>query len=171
MLQFSFQVEAWDVHVKNWVSPDDAAGYVHSSLFHTEYLRTPDELKNNPYPWNLHTLCSPTFKKSGRTYTFVKDTKRKGEKIKCRVLHRKEASLDDGDETSPYLYTVEVQQGDETIVVDDFPRLDYGIDLYDKAYSPMWHMEQAFRHKMFIPDDIFPESWMNLPSSGDNSSP
>lgn len=71
-----------------------------------------------------------------------------------------------------YLYEVELTlpsrgSGTDTteekkVVVRDFPRHEGGIQLYDKAFSPSWHLPQAFRHKIYIPDDIFPESWMNV---------
>ena len=71
----------------------------------------------------------------------------------------------DSDERkkSEYLYTVEIEHGEKKVIVRDVPRDDNGVELVDKAYSQMWHMKNAFRNKMYIPDDMFPESWMNLP--------
>ena len=150
-----FQVEAWEAHVKNWVPPKDAEGYVHSSVYQIDYLKTPEEQKNDPYPWNLHTLCTNSFDKAGGgRYAYVKTRRKNKERLPCRVLERAES---DGE----YRYTVEVDRPDGKVVVNGFPWHNNGIDLYDKAYSPMWHMEQAFRHKMYIPDDMFPENWMN----------
>jgi hypothetical protein len=142
--------------VKNWVPPKDADGYVHSSLFNLEYLKMPEEQRSDPYPWNLHTLCTNSFKKTGAgRYRYMKPGQKHKEKVPCRVVERVGSN-------SVYLYTVELDHPDEgRIVVHDYPRQDYGVDLYDKAYSPMWHMENAFRHKMYIPDDMFPEHWMN----------
>jgi hypothetical protein len=66
-----------------------------------------------------------------------------------------------GGQRDKFVYTVEIDLPSETIIAKGFPRQEDGIDLYDKAYSQMWHMEDAFRHKMYIPDDMFPETWMN----------
>jgi len=38
-----------------------------------------------------------------------------------------------------------------------------GIALYDKAFSSDWHMPNAFRHYIAIPDDVIPEAWLNGP--------
>ena len=78
--------------------------------------------------------------------------------LPCRVLER--VSKDDDDDES-YVYTVELQMTDDDVVVaHGYPHDDSGVQLYDKAYSPMWHMKETFRHKMYVPDDIFPEGWM-----------
>jgi hypothetical protein len=155
------QVKAWEEHVANWIPPEDAEGYVHSSNFETTFLRTLEELKTNPYPWNLHTLCSHSYKSSGYdgSYTYSRLPKSKDKhRSPCRVLERLELK---GSQKDTFLYTVEIDLPDETIVIKGFPQQEDGIELYDKAYSQMWHMENAFRHQMYIPDDMFPASWMN----------
>jgi hypothetical protein len=160
------QVKAWENHVDQWKPPKDEEGYVHSSLFNVEYLRTERELETNPYPWNLHTLCGSSFQKVGNDFTFAKSTRKSGEKFFCTVLERKEiveSLVSHSRNASKYLYTVEVDHKGEKIVIHDVPREENGVEIVDKAYSQMWHMENAFRCKMYIPDDIFPISWMNLP--------
>ncbi|KAL3907151.1 MAG: hypothetical protein SGILL_008986, partial [Bacillariaceae sp.] len=147
-------VEAWENHVKTWVPPKDADGYTHTTKYQLERLKTPEEQKNDPYPWNLNPLCIDSFDKTGGgRYEYVKSKTKKW--LPCRVLERVESP------GGSYLYTAEVDHPDGKVVVHGFPWHGTGIDLYDKAYSPMWHMEQAFRHKMYIPDDMFPENWMN----------
>ncbi|VEU38802.1 unnamed protein product [Pseudo-nitzschia multistriata] len=155
--------QAWKDHVASWTPPENAEEYVHSSKFETDYLRTPDELLEEPYPWNLHTLCTEYYTKkpgdleNSYSSTFVSD--RAEQLLPCRVLDR--ISLEDDDEEEDYLYTVEIQTSENSVVVvHDYPRSDNGIQLYDKAYSPMWHMKEAFRHKIAVPDDVFPENWM-----------
>merc|ERR1711865_681659 len=75
-----------------------------------------------------------------------------------------------------YVYTVEIEVPDfgrddndddedhataptRLVVVHGYPQQDDGIALYDKAYSQHWHMKEAFRHKLAIPDDMMPVSW------------
>ena len=78
------------------------------------------------------------------------------ELLPCEVVGR----VKEGDE---YKYTVEIHEAeDQVVTVTGYPRNEHGVELYDKAYSPMWHMKEAFRHKLFVPDDVFPENWMNL---------
>jgi SET domain len=38
-----------------------------------------------------------------------------------------------------------------------------GIGIYDKAFSTDWHLHNAFRHEIMIPDDMMPKSWQNGP--------
>jgi hypothetical protein len=45
-------------------------------------------------------------------------------------------------------------------IVKDVPR--YAIRLTDKMYSTDQHLENAFRHEINIPDDIFPSQWKDL---------
>jgi len=150
--------KAWKEHVANWVPPVRAEGYVHSSKFKTVYLRTPTELTKAPYPWNLLTLCTDVYETDtkGTSHTYVKSQDFEPlQLLPCRVLKR--TSKPGGE----YVYTVELQEGeDEKVVVRGYPRGQDGINLYDKAYSTMWHMKEAFRHKIAIPDDIFPTNWM-----------
>jgi len=153
--------KAWKEHAANWVPPEDTEGYIHSSNFDTDYLRTPDEVEEEPYPWNLHTLCTDYYTKDfpsphGDSYIYESSVVNDENKYRfpCEVLER-------FPEEDSYVYTVELQLSDtETIIARGFPNDENGVELYDKAYSQMWHMKEAFRNKMYIPDDIFPESWM-----------
>jgi len=153
---------AWKEHVANWVPPEDAEGYVHSTKFETKYLRTLEELAEEEYPWNLHTLCTEMYAKRDGINTYVESyTKEEDEGtltelLPCVIVGR----VEEGDE---YKYTVEIHEAeDQVVTVTGYPRNEHGVELYDKAYSPMWHMKEAFRHKLFVPDDVFPENWMNL---------
>jgi SET domain len=38
-----------------------------------------------------------------------------------------------------------------------------GIGIYDRAFSTDWHLPNAFRHEIMIPDDMMPGSWQNGP--------
>jgi len=151
--------KAWKEHVANWVPPEDADGYVHSTKFEREYYRTPEELEEEPYPWNLHTLCTDfyTIPEDEEIGVYTKPYNNEGisNLLPCRVLER-------FFEDEKYTYTVELQMSEEDVViVQGFPQDPEGVFIYDKAYSPMWHMKEAFRHKLFVPDDVFPENWMN----------
>jgi hypothetical protein len=46
-------------------------------------------------------------------------------------------------------------------IVSGIPRT--AIILTNKKYSSDQHLPNAFRHEIGIPDEIFPEQWMNLP--------
>jgi hypothetical protein len=163
---FLNQVIAWEKHVDQWKPPQNEEGYIHSSLFNVEYLRTERELETHPYPWNLLTLCSDSFTKKGNIFKYSNSTRKSGEKFPCIVLERKKVHETHDSDTalvSMYLYTVEVDHKGKKFVIHNVPREENGVELVDKAYSQMWHMKNAFRNKMYIPDDIFPPSWINLP--------
>jgi hypothetical protein len=148
--------KAWKKHVANWVAPEDAYGYVHSSKFETEHLRTPEELLEEPYPWNLHTLCTDFYTEDENVniYTSPVENADSANLLPCRVVERVQENED-------YVYVVELQMTEDNVVIaHGYPRDIKGIQLYDKAYSPMWHMKEAFRHKLYVPDDIFPKTWM-----------
>lgn len=110
----------------------------------------------------MHTLCTESYASRDGINTYVESyTEEENEHtsielLPCEVVGR----VKEGDE---YKYTVEIHEAqDQVVTVTGYPRNKYGVELYDKAYSPMWHMKEAFRHKLFIPDDVFPENWMNL---------
>ena len=46
------------------------------------------------------------------------------------------------------------------ILVHNVPKV--GVDLYDKLQSGDWHLRQAFRHPMKIPDHVMRENWKNV---------
>ena len=142
---------AWDEHVASWIPPSDASEYVHSTKYNILHLKTPSERISDPYPPNLHTLCSASFRKVGERYVYLSVLREMDERFYCNVTHRT------GD-----LYTVEMELEDGRVVIVENVSRPQGVDLYDKVYSQDWHQHQAFRHKIGIPDDIFPEAWKNL---------
>jgi hypothetical protein len=150
---------AWDQHVKEWVAPKDASSYVHSTQFVQEYFRTVSE---EPYPPNLHTMCFESYRKDADTglYNFlpVEDDDQHVGRVYCKVLKRSEHGAD----SPPALYTYVVEMAlDDGEIVTVHEMTKVGLFLYDKVYSGDWHLPNAFRHKMYIPDDVFPELWMN----------
>jgi hypothetical protein len=161
---------AWDHHVATWTPPPDAERYVHSSHFlPVEYFRTQHELQSNPYPPNLHTMCLESYRKndSSGTYQFVPVLRPNHRRVYCTVLMRKqELQQEGGAGDAVYTYTVQLElsnagRSDESTIVVHGVTTD-GLFLYDKAYTNDWHLQNAFRHTMMIPDEIFPESWKNL---------
>lgn len=123
-----------------------------------KYLRTVDELEEDPYPWNLHTLCTDSYAVRNEISVFVESyfDSDAAKVLPCSVLERQEVG-------GNYTYTIEIQfSEDDTEIVDGYIRGENGVDIYNIAYSSMWHMKEAFRHKMAVPDDIFPESWKTV---------
>jgi hypothetical protein len=156
--------EAWNNHVQKWTPPVGAAEYVHTSEWKKEpYFRTNKELVSNPYPPNFIMMCQESFHVGpGGVYEWVPVLRQGPERVYCTVLERSESTSTTPSASTVYSYTVsmKVADGDE-IQVQGVP--ESGIFLYDKAFSADWHLSNAFRHPIAIPDDILPVSWMNLP--------
>lgn len=146
---------AWDEHVKNWEAPEGARDYVHTTDWpEDEPLRTLEELETKPYPPHFITMCHESYSvdKDG-DYAWLQPLRTGSDRIYCDVTERS-----DGADT---VYTVDMHLSNgETITVHDVER--EGLFLYDEAFSADWHLPNAFRHSIAIPDDIMPATWMNL---------
>lgn len=142
---------AWDQHVANWQRPPDAETYVHSTKYKIDLLKTPSERKDDPYPPNLETVCAESYRVQGTKYVHVPVLRNWKVYVPCEVV----------DRTTAGKYVVKLL-GDSTITIYNVPYDGKALVLVDKAYSQDWHLPQAFRHKIGIPDDIFPEVWKNL---------
>jgi hypothetical protein len=149
---------AWDEHVKHWQAPEDVNDYIHSSRYQVDQLKTPAELRKDPYPSNLVTVCAESFRSQGEKYVFVPVLRDWKVYVPCEV-----ASRSYGDRYAVKLTTngSSSSAGGETITVYNVP-YPQGILLVDRAYSQDWHLPNAFRHKLMIPDDMFPSSWRNV---------
>jgi hypothetical protein len=151
---------AWEEHVKNWKPIDNAETYVHSTEWTEPYLRTFEELKTNPYPDNLHTMCVESYaggEKGGYAFTPIlhETTFRKY----CDVTARR------ADGQGGYFYDIDLkldEDDDESWVL--VKNVDAtGVQLYDKPFTQDWHMPNTFRHEIAIPDDVIPPTWLNGP--------
>lgn len=148
-------IAAWDEHVKNWKPLPNSEKYVHSTAWTEPHLRTLEELSDNPYPPNLHTLCRESYKQEGDTNIFVPVLRAQDDRRYCDVLER--TPLPGG---KSYKYTVKMYIGDSDIVIVEGVT-NKGVAIYDKLQSADWHLPNSFRHPMAIPDDVLPESWRN----------
>lgn len=97
-------------------------------------------------------------------------------KFPCKIFHRSEETVFDengnnfGHSYSAVLLTEdEVPENmwaeitipqNEKHVIYEIPRV--AITVRDKMYSKNEFLNGSFRHAMMIPDDIFPEAWINL---------
>jgi len=174
---------AWQQHVAEWTPLEGAEEYQHSSDYEWEYLKTRAELEDEPYPPNLQTMCIASYKLSedkDDTYVFVPLLKETTYRWYCHVVDRQEVvtTSDDGEDTKNYTYTVELyittvtesedeeeepaqEEGGEWITIEGYT--PDAISLHDKAFSTDWHLPNAFRHPIAIPDSVMPSAWQNGP--------
>eukprot|EP00934_Nitzschia_sp_Nitz4_P000758 Nitzschia sp. Nitz4//scaffold99_size76975//45278//47195//NITZ4_005578-RA/size76975-processed-gene-0.48-mRNA-1//-1//CDS//3329560856//758//frame0 len=140
---------AWDQHVANWVPPEDTNSYAHSSNYSVDMFKTIQEEEAQPYPPNLAVVCTESYRKEGPRYVWLPVLRDWHYYVPCDVLEH------DGDR-----YTVRFQSNGENVTVYGVPGHE-GIHLVDQAFSQDWHLPQAFRHQIGIPEDMFPSSWIN----------
>lgn len=181
-------VRAYEHHVEQWEPVPGAHAYAPSYVYDDviKTLRTEKELKDHPYPDNIFTSCYYRYsdnkseaeqqqleveqeqqQQKTRTVTAFRWRRTRGlleprNLRPCSVLQRNE-----GDGT----FTVRIRNryglaAEERLprgalhIVTHVPR--YAIRFSDKIYTTDQHLENAFRHEIGIPDDIFPEKWKDL---------
>jgi hypothetical protein len=176
--------EAWAEHLLSWKplpgSETYAPSYVQDDAIKS--LRLDSELKLHPYPNNVLTSClyrytgnvgkleAPTATSKTDVVATVQWNMTKGlfQPINlrpCRVLERRH------DKRKGTLFTVQIhnrfglpesQRIPKGIVhvVTDLPRR--AIRFSDKIFTTDQHLENAFRHEIGIPEEIFPLKWMDF---------
>jgi hypothetical protein len=145
---------AWDEHVRTWEPPPGADKYVHASEWRGPLLTEAEE-KETPYPPNLMTLCTESYSRDeSGGFVFVPALRETAVRVHCSVVDRTQ------NEGGEYTYTVRYRRDrNDTLIVKNVPK--DGVELVDRLKTADWHMQNAFRHEIMIPDDIFPESWKN----------
>jgi SET domain len=157
---------AWEKHVASWKPVENATNYVHSTLWNETFFRTAEELKTNPYPPNLMTMCIESYSTDAEgKHVWLHVLRSSSYRVYCKVLERTQDELESSDEEEEevvYHYTVELELDDGSTVTVESVSSD-GIFLYDRAFSADWHLPNVFRHEMAMPDDVLPEAWRNGP--------
>lgn len=170
--------EAWDEHVATWKREygNGKAWDLKAEDMREQYKNIPfvTELVDgvNPYPPSVATTCylktdevpdgTPRRTEDGTEIFRFSDEMTPenftgADMYVCDVLSRSE-KLNDGN---LYNYTVLAKIADDDIVqVKDVPHV--AITFVDQPYQSDIHFENAFRHKIAIPDRDFPQAWRNL---------
>ena len=151
---------AWDEHVKNWKPIEGSKEYVYSKDYEIDYLRTFDELGDNPYPSNLQTMCIESYARDDKgEFIFLPVLRETTFRKHCDVMARYQ------DDDGGWLYDIDLKLDEEKeeswITVKGYDAT--GVALYDIPFTTDWHMPNVFRHEIAIPDDVMPPSWMNGP--------
>lgn len=149
--------------MKSWKPVEGAEEYIHSTEWKEKepLLRTTDELETNPYPENLQTMCIESFSRDDDgEFVFVPVLRETTFRKHCDVIARYQ------DEDGTYLYDVNLKFDEDkpetAIKIKGYDAT--GVDIYDKPFTADWHMPNAFRHEIAIPDDVMPEAWLNGPA-------
>ena len=154
-----------------------------------EILRTKTEQEIDPYPENVRTVC----RCDANRYGWDGEDQKPGAKQitwsaafsnarlhPCSIISRRKA----GAGSDGFLYTVHIhpvqdstlgywgqagyRQGGlpkgQSLIVRLVPR--DAIEFQSRRYQSDFHLANAFRHEIVVPDELFPKSWRNLGGEG-----
>ena len=161
---------AWEDHVREWKPPASAASYVSAYEMNRDFpyhlFRTESEQDKEPYPSNLMLKFHKKFQAEKDRTKFLEDHPdpvteydsgwQRAYSTECRVLERKKGA------GSRILYTIEIYDDNlhSEKVLEDVPQ--EAIFFQDRPYTSDQFLDNAFRHDIRIPDELFPEAWKNL---------
>ena len=136
--------ESWNNHLRSWTPTEGSEGYERASVLNgkKESIRTKDEQIKDPYPDNVASFCH-----DGDDDAWYP----------CDIIERIEV----GD---TILYNVNLYIKFESGEIEKTPLHGLGVEdilLVDRLSTGDEFLPNAFRHSMAIPDDMFPEIWMN----------
>jgi len=176
--------QAYEDHVKRYQPPSNSSTYRTADQWfnnkklnpNPEFLKTVEELKTDPYPDNLQTICyydsdakiEKVDEETNTNYAVWEDGSLPHECIRpCDILER---YPDPEEEEGEMLYTAEMMhfEGEENYWFCNMKAgkhiardLDFdGILIVDKPYSHDIFLEQAFRHEIGVPDNFYPREWL-----------
>jgi hypothetical protein len=183
----SYWVEAWMQHLQRWQPVPGADTYTPSYVMDdaVKVLRTEKELQVAPYPDNVFTSC----------YYRYSDNKAAAERLLrqdensvtawtwqlTRALfqpqHLRPCLVVDRVETTTKLeFTVQILNRPGLTLVEQIPKGHVhlvshvprnAIVFSDRPYTTDPHLDNAFRHPIGLPDNLFPEAWKDLKKQHD----
>ncbi len=133
---------------------------------------TVEEQASKPYSVHVMTTCwvgaldDASKKKRGldwKDHSVDMDASVSGRPLKpfeCTILSRYKESSDSND----YLYEADISPGTggAELLIHNVPR--NAIEFVYNPYKSDQHIDGSFRQNIQIPDEIFPEAWMDLRS-------
>jgi len=177
--------KAWDNHVQRWEPPGGAKSYKSADRFCRETkcyqndVRTIEEQKTKPYPDNLETVCFydndatmlnfDAKKQIVYTTWAVEEDWSPHECMRpCRILKRYVSDVDDDEHSDEWMYTAEMLpfDGPKEIcnliggrhIAADVPW--DAILIVDRPRTTDTFLDQAFRHEIGVPSDLYPSAWL-----------
>ena len=184
---------AWDEYVEGWSAPAGSEHFIDAEAINVmeddEILRTKTEQEIDPYPENVRTVCrcdangygwDGEDQKPGAKQITWSATFSNARLHPCSIISRRKA----GAGSDGFLYTVHIhpvqdstlgywgqagyRQGGlpkgQSLIVRLVPR--DAIEFQSRRYQSDFHLANAFRHEIVVPDELFPKSWRNLGGEG-----
>lgn len=161
--------QSWQEHLLNWKPVKKAEEYISAhQMNHQKFeknLKTEFEQLTDPYPPNTVTVFNRMFENRAwegafqqglNLTTFYK--KKLNEIVRCEILSYRKVK-------GHMLYTAAIlipddEGEDETVLIEDMPREAFSFE--DRSYTSDLFLDNAFRHDIRIPDDMFPDAWKNV---------
>lgn len=168
--------EAWNDYMKKWTPPPDSDEYVPAASLEEPY-RTEEEELLKPYSDNIVFYCAYGYEQGmpEGVYNWVDEWYELFAPYPCEIESREARGVDSDGNT---MYYYEVVMLDESEIIEGMviktaviPEGEehtminvpgYAIDVRDRQYTKDEFIDNAFRHEMIMPDDIFPDDWKNL---------
>ena len=171
--------KAWAEFVENWKPPPRSEEYMSvEKLNAADVVMTETERVKEPLGYNVDTMCiidtealvrdiaEHTSELNWADYSV--DVDREGihdsTTVDCFVSNRYLYQQKEEGKRASILYQTYIvgndQRGEKKIFLNDVPR--EAIYYANKPYTSDQHIENAFRHIIEIPDEIFPPKWMDL---------
>jgi hypothetical protein len=167
--------QMWWEHVARYRPPENP--YISAHLWNEEFADTAilTEIQQHvdPYPDNLQIRChSILMRDEANMYaTYMWTDKDYG--YSCRIVDR---FRDDDKSFDLYTVVLEWQPGlddddDELAAQLEYHRITWvertdvprsAIRFFDMPYTTDMHLSSTFRHKIGIPDEMFPDQWKNI---------
>eukprot|EP00816_Leptocylindrus_hargravesii_P013146 CAMPEP_0196809040 /NCGR_PEP_ID=MMETSP1362-20130617/9000_1 /TAXON_ID=163516 /ORGANISM="Leptocylindrus danicus, Strain CCMP1856" /LENGTH=684 /DNA_ID=CAMNT_0042183585 /DNA_START=106 /DNA_END=2157 /DNA_ORIENTATION=+ len=183
--------KAWAEHSRNWTTPPSSLGYGRVSDMRTTAwdskvpIRTLNELKDQPYPENIVTVCY-YWESSLHDHVYTNVTMRSmdspNEFITKRVIDGSSffpihddprpnsrywpcSIYERSDDGRSYTVRLFAYQGHDTswsdtgvaLFLENFPK--ESIEFVHKPYTSDQHLSSSFRHPIGLRDDMVPPKW------------
>jgi SET domain len=169
--------KAWLEHVDRWKTETDyPAGYVSAYGWNSKHphamLRTEEEQEIDPYPEHFQLVCLAEINEKAKIRDSL--TSEVAEKmwapdvdgLTCQIVEREEQ--DDGVYWYRVRYLVpedpaalSIDTSEETWMESDWIVRE-AMRFLDAPYSNDLFLDEAFRHPVGFPDDIFPDAWKGV---------
>lgn len=171
---------AWKKYIKDWRPLSESDNYIAGAELQSDFsitLRTAEEQRSEPYSDNVMFFCQYEYYEGYPEGTWKWETGWYGSPFyPCKILSRDSSIADDGTATYTYgaimMTLSDIIESNtfvpsEVVIPDGEKHIMTGIprdaiEIRDKMYTKDEYMPNSFRHEMMMPDDIFPDAWMNL---------
>lgn len=166
---------AWKAYVENWSPPVNSHDFQNvEELNAIEIVRTIEELREKPYGYNVKTFCrfdADLFVNNANRgarefrwddYYVGKDDNDRDRHwtMECAVERRYEDTNKEGEYLYVVILTFNANNTKKELFLKDTPR--WAIEFVNEKYMSDEFLDNAFRHAIDIPDDIFPAMWKDV---------